>query len=217
MFSGLSWRLVEVQGAFYVHRFDDSLIRKAEKDVAPSWPANAFCVVDADGPLKEARLTDCLWNNSAQWFVSARLKECLERAGVTEVDYLPLKIIDRSGRVLDPHYFLIHFRNAPNCLDLEASGAKRSRAIPSKAETLERLVFNKEPNRALFRPLTYSKVTLISWPLAETMADVGFSGLRFMGLFDFGLKGDLPPNPQRFAVDALCNRLWKNAQQHTPS
>jgi hypothetical protein len=217
MFNGLIWQLVSVKGALYVHRFDDPNSKKAEKDVAGSWPNNAFCVVHADRGVKDALLTDCLWNPEGRLFISARLKGCLVRVGVTDVEFLPLKIIDRTGRLIDPDYSLIHFRNAPDCLDLEASGATRSRAIRSKAETLERLVFKSDPGRLLFRPLTYSKVTLVSLALAETMANEGFSGMRFMGLFDFGIRGDLPPNSQRFAVDTLCNRLWTNAQKQIPS
>lgn len=199
VFEGLIWQLVAVKGASAIHRFDEP---------SPSaWPANAFCVMTREAGVKEAVLTDCLWNAEQRLFVSGRLKNTLEAAGVTEVDYLPLKVLDRTGKVLDPAYFFIHCRNAPDCLDLEASGAKRSRAIPSKAESLQQLVFKSNPARALFRPSTYHKVMLVSWPLAETLADAGFSGMRFMGLFDFGFKADLPPNPHRSRVDALCKRL----------
>ena len=55
-----------------------------------------------------------------------KFKEFLELSDVTDVQYLRLKVIDRTGKVLDPCYYLLHFVNAPDCLDLEASGATRS-------------------------------------------------------------------------------------------
>jgi hypothetical protein len=207
IFEGLTWELVAVKGASAIHRFDDQMLGNPEAEVGALWSAQAFCVVTREDGVKEVQLTDCLWNAERRLFVSPRLKQSLQTAGVTDVEYLPLKVIDRTGRVLHSSYYFLHFRNAPDCLDLDASGAKRSRAIPSKAERLERLAFKNDPGRALFRPSTYGKVTLMSWSLAEALAATGFTGMRFMGLFDFGIKGDLPPNAQRFRVDTLCNQL----------
>mgnify|MGYP000063308927 CR=1 FL=1 len=52
-----------------------------------------------------------------------------------------------------------------------------------------------------------ASVVLVRWPLAETLAKEGFRGFRFMGLFDYGIKGDLPANPKRAPVDVLCAQL----------
>jgi len=126
---------------------------------------------------------------------------------VSDVDYVRIKVIDPSGLLRHDSYFIVCFLNSPPCLDLDASGATRSRLLPSKAEKLERLVFKTDPNRPLFQPAEFHKVTLVSTALAEALAKEGFSGFRFMGLFDYGIKGDLPPHPARSPVDTLCKRL----------
>jgi hypothetical protein len=212
-FDGYVWQLVAVKGTCTVQRLDEGPLRKPEAEVAAAWPADAYCVVESEAGFKRLQLTDCLWNAQGRILISPRLKESLCGFGVPDVDYLPLRVIDRTGKTLALDYALVHFRNSPDCLDLEASGAKRSRVLPRKAESLERLVFKSHPGKPLFHPETYNKVTLLSGPLAERLADEGYTGMRFMGLFDFGAKGDLPPHPERRAVDALCTRLWQNAQR----
>jgi hypothetical protein len=203
----LLWQFVEMKCAYAVQRFDDAFLKGTPGSLASVWPSSAFCVLDAERGSGDPFLTDSLWNSGRRLLISPRLKTCLEKAGLADVEYWPLKIIDRSGSPLGEPYFFVHLLQAPDCLDLDASGATRSRILPHMAEKAERLIFKNDPARPLFRPSTFVKITLVSWPLAETIAAEGFSGFRFMGLFDYGIRGDLPAHPGRHRVDALCTQL----------
>ena len=201
-----SWDAVALKGAYRVRRMDDTLLRRGDGPLAGAWPASHSCIVHLESPYKDPRLPDHLLNAERRLLVSKRLKECLEKNAVTDVEYLRIKVIDPTGLLLDDSYFIVHFLNAPACLDLDACGATRSRLMPSKAEKLERLEFKSDPARPLFQPSEFNKLTLISAALAEALAKEGYTGFRFSGLFDYGLK-DLPPNPARSPIDALCKRM----------
>ena len=213
----LVWQPVSVKGAYAVLRFDDALLKRTEGTLSENWPAEAFCVVDTERGTEEPVLLDFLSNRDRRLIVSGRLKLFLEKKALPEVEYLPVRIIDRIGKRLDDAYFVVRLLNGPDSLDLDASGATRSRILPSKADKVQRLVFKSDPARALFSPGNFNKVSLVSWELAQALAEEGFSGFRFMGLFDYGLHGDLPPHSQRFTVDAVCARLWTNSRKHLPA
>jgi hypothetical protein len=203
----LIWQLVASKRAYVVHRFDDAFLKRVSGSLTGIWPASAFCVMTAETGVEDPVLPDSLFNTDRRLFISPRLKSFLEKAAVSDIEYWPIKVMDRTGRPLSEPYFFVHLMNGPDCLDLEASGATRSRMLPRIAEKIARLEFKSDPDRALYRPGTFSKVALVSWALAEKLASEKFSGFRFMGLFDYGIHGDLPPNPKRHAVDALCARL----------
>jgi len=203
----LLWKLVRLKHAFEVTRFDSAFIRRRDASLAGLWPDGVYCVLKASRGSSLPILPDSLWNADGQLLVSPRLQRALARAALPDVEYWPVKVIDPTGRPVGEPFFFVHLLNAPDCLDLEASGATRSRILPEIAEKAERLAFRNDPERPLCRPKTFRKITLIRWPLAEALAQEGFSGVRFMGLFDYGIKGDLPPHPGRSKVDALCARL----------
>jgi hypothetical protein len=208
------WQLVAMKHAYEVTRFDDAFLKRAPGSLAGIWPAGAFCVLDLSKGFESPVLPDSLMNKERRLLVSPLLKNFLEKAALPNVEYWPIKIMDPTGRVLGDPYYFVHLFNSPDSLDLEASGAKRSRILPGMAEKVERLVFKSDPGRPLSRPKTFTPVTLVSWPLAESLANTGFSGFRFMGLFDYGIKGDLPPHPRRYKVDALCARLNASFQKN---
>lgn len=212
----LIWKPVTTKRAYTVSRFDDAFLRRAPGSLAGLWPAGIFCVLDTEKGVAHPILPDSLWNKDRRLLVSPRLQAALAQAAPPDIEFWPIKIIDPAGRVLGEPYFFVHFLNAPDCLDLEACGATRSRILPAMAEKVERLAFKSDPARPLCRPSTFAQIALVSWPLAETLAAEGFSGFRLMGLFDYGIRGDLPSHPGRHRVDALCTRLWTNAHPTAP-
>jgi len=212
----LVWQLVAGKRTYSVLRWDRDFIKRSSGSLAEIWPAAAFCVLDASPGAGEPLLPDCLLNTEQSLLISSDLKQALVEANVDNVEFWPLKIIDRTGRSLGQPYFFVHLLNTPDCLDLDASGATRSRLFPGMAEKVQRLVFARDPERHLFSPRTFSSVTFLSWELAGLLAKGGFSGFRFMGLFDYGIKGDLPPHPARYKVDALCNENFKNNLARRP-
>jgi len=203
----LIWQLVAMKRAYTVTRMDDAFLKRRPGSLEGIWPAGAYAVLEDEPGNEEGWLPDSLWNASKRLIISPRLKSFLERAALPDVEYWPLKLMDRTGCPLGEPYYFVHLLNPPDCLDLAASGATRSRAMPTLAEKVARLAFHSDPAKPLCRPSTFAGVTLVSWPLAESLGGHGFSGFRWMGLFDYGIKGDLPPDPRRHKVDALCARL----------
>ncbi len=211
----LCWQGVPSKQSYYVQRWDEKLTLNLGSDqpLAAEWPATLFCLVDCNPLHKNPVLPDYLMSVENWLMVSGRLRKCLEAAGVSDVEYLPVEIIDPTGLKLDNSYSIVHTLNSPDCLDLDASGAKRSRAVRTKAEKIQRIAMKNDPGKDLFRPASFNKISLLSWKLAGLIADQGFTGFRFMGLFDYGFPADLPANPKRAAVDALCNRLRTNTKR----
>ncbi len=217
----LCWKGVASDKAYAVYRWDDALGKNpsgpalslaSDEPLAARWPAKVMCLVKSSHAYKKPVLPDYLMNTGEWLVISGRLRAFLENADVRDIEYLPVHVIDPTGLPLDTSYSIAHTLNSPDCLDMTRSGAKPGRLIPAKAEKIQRIVLKNDPARSLFRPATFSKVTLLSWALAEAMAEHGFTGFRFMGLFDYGITGDLSANPERAPVDALCSRLWKNAK-----
>jgi hypothetical protein len=221
----LVWQGVASPQAYAVRRWDDALGKNpggaplylsSDEPLAARWPKKVMCLVDHEHRQNQPVLQDFLVN-AEQWLVvSGRLKTFLENANVPDVEYLPVQVIDPTGLPLDENYVIVHLLNSPDCLDMQASGAKLSRVVPNKAERILRIALKNDPGRPLFRPSTFGKLTLVSWALAEAIADHGFSGFRFMGFFDYEWIGDLRPHPKRAPIDALCKRLWTNAQRKAP-
>ena len=183
------WQLVANKRAYTVHRLDE------EKNLCIVHPPPRFG--------RDPRLEDCLMTQDRRLYISGRLKNFLEIFGVPDVEYRRVRVIDGTGLPLDDSYSILHFLNDPDCLDLDACEATRSRILPSKAEKVKRLLFKNDPARPLFQPRHFNKIVLVGWELASIMAKEKFTGFRFMGPFDYGLRGDLPPHPLRHKVDAL--------------
>src|ERR1035438_3585412 len=101
------WEPVASKREYRVKRMDD---------------ASHSCIVDIDSSHKNPVLPDHLFNSQRRLYVSRRLKECLEKNAVPDVEYLRIKVIDPTGLLLDDAYFIVRFLNAPTCLDLDASG-----------------------------------------------------------------------------------------------
>src|SRR5688572_30199725 len=148
----LCWQGVASKQAYSVYRWDEALDKrgggvdlnlKGDTPLAGKWPASPFCLVDRELYPKKANLQDSIVNAENLLVISSRLRKCLEAASVTDVEYLPVRVIDPSGLLLDDSYSIAHTLNSPDCLDLDASGAKRSRVMPSKAEKIQRIVLSK--------------------------------------------------------------------------
>src|SRR5665213_3001270 len=140
------WVPIVLKGAYRMKRMDDE---------------SHSCIVHLENPHKNPFLPDHLLSSDRRLYISRRLKECLEKNAVPDVKYMRIKVIDPTGRLLDDNYFIVRFLNAPDCLDLDASGAVRSRLLPSKAEKLERLVFKRDPAPSLFQPAEFNKIILV--------------------------------------------------------
>jgi len=189
----LIWQLVAVKRGYAVSWFDDAFLKGVRGSLSGVWPADVSCVLNLDRGYGNPVISDCLMNSGRHLLVSSRLKSFLAGAAGPDIEYWPIQIRDLGGHLLGEPYFFVHLPNPHRCLDPEA--------------TKERLVFTSDPGRPLCRISSFDPVMLVSWPLANALADEGFIGFRFMGLFDYGIQGELPPHIGRSKVEALNARL----------
>ena len=97
-----------------------------------------------------------------------------------EVEYLRIKVIDPTGRLLDDAYFIVHFLNAPDCLDLDAGAAAKAAFCHPKPRKW-RALFSKVIEIGRFQPAEFSEVTLIGTALAEALAKGRLFGFSLYG------------------------------------
>lgn len=115
---------------YYVMRYDRDLTDAAMSREAPVIPGGGDFefdngtritrtvpvfefVLDADG---QGRLTDLLWT-TLPITLSARFKQALDGAGVANVDYFPVRVVNRISGEVHGDYFQANILGVVDCLD----------------------------------------------------------------------------------------------------
>jgi hypothetical protein len=134
-----------------------------------------------NGDRKKPRLADAVLTTMLGTIVSDRLRQAIVDFGATDVEFLPIKLT-LEGAPVELPYFLLHPTDWPDCLDREASGATMSEWVAGSIDEVQRLAFTSDPGRALFKPLGYHDALIASLALAEALARLPLSGIRWMPL-----------------------------------
>lgn len=178
------------------------------KPLLSRWPKSGAIFTVKNGDPKNPLLSDNLSNIYRQLIVSERVKNFLEQLNVPEVEYLPVNIKEQKGKSLKATYYIVHLLHHPDCLDAKASGANMSALDETSITTLKELVFNRDPGKILSRPAHYEKICLISWEVAEKLAEQKFSGIRFEALFQHPEFSTAPQDAEiKKQVDALNAKM----------
>jgi hypothetical protein len=150
------------------------------KSVKENFPADAELVMSHDFPDNTV-LADSLMNREYLIVGSERLKKFFEERQVELVEYLKVAIRDHKGKIAAT-YYIVNPLNAVECLDLEASGARTSRVLPTHVMAVKKLVLREEaipPDRQLFRTAGYPQGRIIRRELASAVEKGGFTGIQF--------------------------------------
>jgi hypothetical protein len=167
--------ILEVSGVEDSFELDEGVSR------AHDWPDDAYCSMDPDYP-KDVALEDSLYGAGAL-VVSGRVKQALEGAGVNNVEFLPLRIVNHKGRIASKDYFIVNPLDVCDCIDIARSVVKWNAIDPDSICGCKALVLKEDAvptNYQIFRPEHWRKVVLIRRELADTLRSTGLSGLDFI-------------------------------------
>lgn len=159
----------------------DDIEFKRGVTVDVSVPVARF-VVD---PRQERR--DFLLNLPGWPLCSGRLRETLARVGVTNVQYFPVRLVTKSGRVLDSDYAVMNVLGSVKCLDWNEStfaAGSRDEGFASHFEKIA-LVHARARRVKLNRLGENPGVLLVSLAVRRALEEARVSGVRFTPLSQY--------------------------------
>ena len=148
--------------------------------MAANWPADVTCTMDNDFP-DDIALADSLYG-AIERVISPRVKVVLDGAGVSGVEYLPVKIVNHKGRVAAPDYLIVNPPSVVECVDIEASEVMWNRLQKDLIRRCARLVVDPAkvpPKVQLFRLKHVPFLLIARRSLADRLVASGLSGIAF--------------------------------------
>ncbi|MDC0677163.1 MULTISPECIES: imm11 family protein [Sorangium] len=148
---------------------------------ATGWPKDARCRMDPRKP-KDIALADSLLG-AKRLVVSGRVKKALEDAEVSNVELLPIAIINHKGHTASADYFIVNPQDVCDCIDVAQSGVKWNALDPDSICACDSLVLRQDVVPAsykVFRLHKWRNLVVIRRELADSMLAQGLSGLSFI-------------------------------------
>ena len=144
------------------------------------WPDDVKAPMSAEYP-KDIELADNLFGTELI-IVSEKLRKMLTAERVTNVEYLPLTIVNHKKKVASTDYFILNPPSVVDCIDIEASEVKWNAIDKTLINRCKQLVLkeaNVPKNVKVFRPKHLPTAILIRSELAKTLEESGLTGLYF--------------------------------------
>ncbi|AKT40381.1 imm11 family protein [Chondromyces crocatus] len=173
-------KILEVEGVEKSFELDDGAPRAA------GWPADAHCRMDPDWP-KDIALADSLLGASLV-VISGRVKKALDEAQLTNVELLPIEIINHKGRVASEDYFILNPTEICDCIDKDASNVEWNDLDPDSICGCDALILDAAAvpeTLAVFRLKHWKNQIVIRRELAEKLRAQGLTGLSFLEPEDY--------------------------------
>ncbi len=151
------------------------------------FPEDASFKMDPKRP-KAVQLPDNVHNLPGLVLVSKKLKELIEAAKPSKVEYLAVKIIDHKGRAAAAEYFIVNQVGLQDCIDPGKSKVTWNKIEPEMISSCGKLVIDEsriEGKLTLLRPKHLPTVVLVRRSLADQLLDSDASGLSFEEIEDF--------------------------------
>lgn len=170
---------------FLMHWMDSYLLHEGIS--VKSWfPTDTvFQLADHHG----IKLTDSIPNTLHLLIVSEKMKGVLEEKSSAEIEFLPVRIRNQRGRVLQEPYFIANILGTVECVDRERSKFWCSDIRPDQVFHFYRLTLDGEkiPSDAkLFRLREKSNLVIIREDLADDILRAGCDGMLFQEMDDYG-------------------------------
>jgi hypothetical protein len=154
---------------------------------AATFPKDASYAMHPDFPHNTI-LVDNLVNTGLRIVASKRLKEFLESKDISQVEYLPVTIVNHKGKPASKDYFIVHPIEPVECLDLDKCEPTWGKLDKTSIDKVRHLVIDQERvdgSRQLFRPKQFHYVILARRALAEAIDAAGFTGIKWIELEHF--------------------------------
>jgi hypothetical protein len=135
------------------------------------------------------RLSDAIPNIMRMLIVSERLKEFFEKNADLKVEYFPVKIRNRKGRLEKAQYFVANLLGGVSCLDTAKSDYVPNALRKGQVDYFKKIALDvsKIPKSAkIFRLGEKMDLVLVREDLAQAMVNADLTGMQFQYLDSFG-------------------------------
>jgi hypothetical protein len=184
----MDWLVVRSQiepgAAHFTHiqNYEDSFRLKHGVPLRDSFPAESEVRMDPDFP-NDIELVDSLYSSRAYLVVNQKVRQLFERAGVTNVEFLSIRVVNHKKRPVKEAHFVVNPLSLVDCIDVAKSTRIEWNSItPTMIDGLKKMVL--DPARLptdikLFRPTNMNYVMLIHRCLADQIGAEKLRGFRF--------------------------------------
>ncbi|NQY36017.1 MAG: hypothetical protein HRT37_13805 [Alteromonadaceae bacterium] len=172
---------------YHFEGFDKSYLLNEGIKVEDQYPDGVYFDMHPERP-HDILLVDSLFNTDNELVISEPLMNFFIEKKFTNLEFLPVKIMDHKGKFIDEKYFIMNVLEHQNCLDTDASDAEISIIDDKIIESVEQIVLideNVDESFDIFRMTGFPAATLIKESLAKEIADNGFTGIEFIPLDQF--------------------------------
>ncbi len=135
------------------------------------------------------RVADVFPNTLMKKIISIKIKNVLEENSVSKCEFLPIKIENHKGRLVEEQFFIANFLESIPCLDQENSEFVIDALDKTQMDHISRLFLdeNKIPeNIDLFRLSEMNTLILIREDLKLKLEEAELTGLNFIELEEYG-------------------------------
>jgi hypothetical protein len=154
--------------------------------LARGWPKNVEFHMDPNFP-KAVQLPDWVKNLPNGLIASGKLKQFIEAENPSNVEYLPIQIIDHKGKTASSDYFLINPHVLQDALDQKQSVIDWNPIDTELISACTTMVFDEsriDPKAKVFRLKHYPSKIVFQRDLASAIKKAGFTGIKFIELED---------------------------------
>jgi hypothetical protein len=153
---------------------------------AKEFPKNVKMYMDANYP-RDVRLIDAHVDANIV-VISARIKEILAKEKLSDVEFLPVAIVNHKGRVASKDYFILNVTKSIDCLDVEKSVPRYSAIDPDIIRWVKKIVIDdsRVPAGArLFRMQGYFGPIIVDETIKQLLEGAKIEGASFVAVEDF--------------------------------
>ncbi len=142
-------------------------------------------------PNEGTRLADSIPNVLALHFVSQKLRHVLEAESAARLEFLPIRVKDKKGRIGKEPYFVANFLDLIPCMDPARSQYRMGSITPDQVERMKLLVLDDAkvpPDAKIFRLGEMTELVLVREDLADSILRQGCTGVAFQDLESYGAE-----------------------------
>lgn len=180
---------------YYVMDFDTSFEKAALIMDNPDIPGYPDLVFDKGVRIKgqlpvfdfiqdkdcQGVLTDYLWTALRGLTVSERFKKTLDAAGVDNVDYYPVRVVNEVTGEVRSDYYVANVVGLIDCLDREKSGIISDPDVPGLITDIERIILKEDKAKGtlFFRLKNVSGVVIAHPRVKDAVTKAKLTGVKF--------------------------------------
>jgi hypothetical protein len=167
--------------------YEEAFKLKRGSPVGEAFPEDAHFDMNPDFP-DDIKLGDNIKNTGGFILVSKALRDLLETAGASNLEYLAVRIINHKGRLASADYFIINPLAVYDAIDFAQSVVKRNNINPDSLSSVSKLVIDPSkvpPEATLFRLKAFERRVVVRRQVADRLTAAGLVGIGFTDVTTF--------------------------------